>query len=137
MSAPAAGPMLGASCLCGGVRFRLPQPDGPVTACHCRQCRKTSGHYSASFDLPEAALIWDSRETLAEYATPGGATRGFCRRCGSSLWFRAADGGFCVEAGAVEGPTGLRLAAHIWTGARGDYYRISDALPQHEGPGDA
>lgn len=125
-----------AACLCGGVRFRLPRPEGGITACHCSQCRKTSGHFAASFDSDEAAVEWFSRATLAEYRTLGGATRGFCNRCGSSLWFRDAQGAFSVEAGAVEGPTGLKLAGHIFTGSKGDYYGIADGLPQWDGPGD-
>ena len=44
------------SCLCGAVSFEvagaLPGPD----ACHCAQCRKHSGHYFASTDVPRAAL---------------------------------------------------------------------------------
>ncbi|MCX7645572.1 MAG: GFA family protein, partial [Rhodobacteraceae bacterium] len=91
------------SCLCGACRFALPGPAGPVTACHCSQCRKLSGHYAASFDADEAELSWLAREALAIFATPGGSRRGFCARCGASLWFRAADGAFSVEAGAIAG----------------------------------
>lgn len=120
-----------AACLCGACAFALPGPAGPITACHCRQCRKLSGHYAASFDAGESTLDWRSRGPLAEYATPGGGRRGFCGACGSSLYFRAADGAFSVEAGAVTGRTGGRLAGHIFTAAKGDYYRIDDDLPQH------
>jgi hypothetical protein len=118
------------SCLCGGVVFSLPGPAGDVVACHCTQCRKLSGHFSASFDADEAALDYSARDTLAGYATPGGGTRGFCSTCGSSLWFRAKDGAFSVEAGSVAGPTGGRLTGHIFVGDKGDYYTLDDGLPQ-------
>ena len=117
----------------GGRPVRIvvvPGPVGAVTACHCGQCRSLSGHYSASFDVAEAALDWQARDGLAEYRTAGGGVRGFCGGCGSSLWFRAADGGFSVEAGAVDGPTGGRLALHIFVGEKGSYYDIDDGLPQ-------
>jgi hypothetical protein len=127
---------LSASCLCGGCRFTLPAPAGGIGACHCTQCRKLSGHFSASFDAEESTLVWEARQTLAEYRGPAGSRRGFCDRCGSSLWFRAADGGFSVEAGAIDGPTGLRLDSHIFVAEKGDYYAIADGLPQHEGWGD-
>ena len=110
---------LDCACLCGGVAFRLPGPAGPVTACHCRQCRRLSGHYAASFDAGEATIDWLRRDTLGEYATPAGGRRGFCTRCGSSLWFRSAAGEFSVEAGAVTGPTGGRMAEHIFVGSKG------------------
>lgn len=122
--------VLHAGCLCGGCRFTLPGPAGEITACHCRQCRKLSGHYSASFDAGEAAVAWQAREGLAEYATPGGGRRGFCTGCGSSLYFRAADGAFSVEAGAIGGRTGGRLAGHIFVAEKGDWYEIADGLPQ-------
>ncbi len=135
---PKAGPAperLAVSCLCGECRFTLPGPAGEITACHCHQCRSLSGHYSASFDVDETAVEWQARDGLAEYGTAGGGVRGFCKACGSSLWFRAADGAFSVEAGAVDGPTGGRLAAHIFVAEKGGHYDITDGLPQFPGWG--
>jgi len=129
--APVAGVQtLDCACLCGAVHFTLPGPAGPVTACHCRQCRKLSGHYSASFDADEARVQWLGRGSLATYATPGGGQRGFCNRCGSSLYFRSAKGEFSVEAGAVTGPTGGSLSEHIFAAAKAAYYEIDDGLIQ-------
>jgi hypothetical protein len=133
--ASAAPERLTASCLCGACQFTLPGPAGEITACHCHQCRSLSGHYSASFDVEEAAVAWQASDGLAEYRTAGGGVRGFCARCGSSLWFRAADGGFSVEAGAVDGPTGGHLAAHIFVAEKGSHYTIDDGLPQFAGWG--
>ncbi|WP_434616898.1 GFA family protein [Tabrizicola sp. M-4] len=121
---------LTASCLCGACRFTLPGPAGAITACHCHQCRSLSGHYSASFDAEEAEVDWLSRDGMAEYRTAGGGVRGFCSGCGSSLWFRDAEGNFSVEAGAVDGQTGGRLAAHIFVAEKGSHYEIDDGLPQ-------
>lgn len=119
-------------CLCGANRFALPGPMGAVTACHCTQCRKTSGHYSASFDAEEGALNWQARDT-AEHRAPGGGARGFCPGCGTQLYFRAAGGAFSVEAGAIANPTGGRLARHIFVADKGDYYGLADGLPQFPG----
>ena len=128
-----APPVLQASCLCGGVRFSVPRPEGGITACHCTQCRKLSGHYAASFDTDEAGVRFEARTGLAEVTTPAGAQRGFCTGCGSSLYFRAADGAFSVEAGVVDGPTGSTLTGHIFVADAGDYYALDDGLPQHPG----
>ena len=130
---PAAPTDLSASCLCGACRFTLPGPAGDITACHCHQCRSLSGHYSASFDADEAALHWHARTALAKYRTAGGGTRGFCATCGSSLWFRSAAGDFSIEAGVIDGPTGGRLTAHIFTAEKGSHYDIDDGLPQSKG----
>lgn len=129
--APSAAPeRLDCACLCGAVHFSLPGPTGPITACHCQQCRKLSGHYAASFDADEKAFTWGARDAMAEFETPAGGRRGFCTRCGSSLWFRSAAGEFSVEAGSVLGATGGQLAEHIFTASKGAYYELDDGLPQ-------
>ncbi|MFZ1726798.1 MAG: GFA family protein [Albidovulum sp.] len=122
---------LDCACLCGAVAFSLSGPTGPITACHCRQCRKLSGYYAASFDADESTLVWHGKSGLAEYQTPGHGRRGFCEGCGSSLYFRSAMGEFSIEIGAVTGPTGGRLSEHIFVGSKGDHYDITDGLPQH------
>lgn len=129
---PAEGPLRGA-CLCGAARFTAPAPMGAVTACHCGQCRKLSGHYTASFEAEESALDWAGTETVCEYLTPGGGRRGFCSRCGSSLYFRSREGAFSVEAGIIANPTGGQLVEHIFTADKGDYYDLDDGLPQRTG----
>ncbi|MFN0116113.1 MAG: GFA family protein [Paracoccaceae bacterium] len=124
---------LSCRCLCGGAAFTVAGPAGHIAACHCGQCRRLSGHYAASFDADESSLVWAARATLGEFRTPGGGLRGFCKVCGGSLWFRAADGAFSVEAGAVEGATGGRLTEHIFASDKGDWYALTDGLPQRPG----
>lgn len=131
----AAPEVLDCVCLCGGISFTLPGPAGEIVACHCHQCRKISGHFSASFDADETQLAYRSAATLAEYATPGGGRRGFCTTCGSSLWFHDRDGAFSVEAGIVTGSTGGHLSGHIFVADKGDYYSIDDGVPQAPGWG--
>lgn len=59
------------------------------------------------------------------------ARRGFCADCGSSLfWQRDGSDIIDVAAGALDSPTGLRLQGHIFTADKGDYYQITDGLPQ-------
>lgn len=130
---PASPARLTGGCMCGAARFSLPGPAGEIGACHCGQCKRLSGHYTASFDADEAQVEWASRQAVAEYLTPNGGQRGFCAACGSSLWFRAADGSFSVEAGTIDGPTGGRLVSHIFVAEKGDWYDIDDGLPQYPG----
>ncbi|MEO8241528.1 MAG: GFA family protein [bacterium] len=129
---PRPATMLTGSCLCAANLFTIDGPMGEVTACHCSQCRKTSGHFAASFDVDEDDLIW-AEKVVHEYVTPGGAARGFCPCCGSSLYFRAGDGAFSVEAGVIDNPTGGRLTGHIHVATKGDYYALTDGLPQAAG----
>ena len=78
-------------------------------------------------------MVWQSQGDMGIHETSGHAARGFCRTCGSRLWFRAADGSFSVEAGCIDGPTGGWLAGHIFVADKGDYYDLNDGLPQSQG----
>jgi hypothetical protein len=118
-------------CLCGANRFTLPGPMGDVWGCHCHQCRKTSGHFSASFDADPATMFWNSRLTH-DHIGPKGGKRSFCPTCGTGLTFDGATE-FAVEAGCIDNPTGGRMVQHIFVAEKGDYYELNDGLPQSEG----
>ena len=73
------------------------------------------------------ALRWiDSPESAR------GARRGFCSVCGSSLFWQAAGGErVSIAAGTLDGPTRLRVAAHIYTHQAGDWDELpDDGLPR-------
>jgi hypothetical protein len=121
------------SCMCGAVRFEvageLPGPD----ACHCTQCRKQSGHYFVSTDVPRSALTVTGDEALTWYRSSENVRRGFCSVCGSSLfWDPIHRDWIGVAMGAFESPTGTRVHIHVHVADKGDYYDITDGLPQNQ-----
>ena len=121
------------SCLCGAVTFEvqgeLPGPD----ACHCTKCRKHSGHYFASTDVPRSAVTIRGEENVSWYQSSEKARRGFCSTCGSSLfWDPLSRDWIGIAMGAFDTPTGTSLAIHIYTADKGDYYEIADSVPQFE-----
>ncbi len=124
--------MLKGSCLCGDVRFTVTGAPFDPAACHCNQCRKMSGHVWAAAIVREADIEIVGEVRWYE-ATPR-ARRGFCPRCGSSLfWQEQGSGNMDFALGAVDGPTGLHLARHIFIESKGDYYDIPDSEPGQEG----
>ncbi len=124
------------SCLCGAIAFEvkgeLPAPD----ACHCTKCRKHSGHVLAGSDVKREALTIHGVESLTWYQSSEKVRRGFCRTCGSSLFFDPLDTakhdwiGVCM--GAFDTPTRTKLAIHIFVADKGDYYDIADGVPQNQ-----
>ncbi len=120
-------------CLCGAVRFRHDGPLRQVIACHCTQCRRTSGHYVAATRGERARLSLARDDGLRWYESSPGVYRGFCGDCGASLfWTRAGSDTMSIMAGSLDAPTGLQMVAHIHAADAGDYYRIEPGLPQHE-----
>lgn len=125
------------SCLCGAVRFAAKGPVRPVVYCHCTQCRKQSGHYYAASNVPDAGLSIEGEDAVTWYAASDTAKRGFCKVCGSVLFWKANDSPVTsVMAGSFDTPAGLTPGCHIFTADKGDYYAIDDGLPQHKGAWD-
>ncbi len=62
--------------------------------------------------------------------------RGFCEKCGSSLFFDPIDQGkhnwIAVALGVFDEGTQLTLERHIFVAEKGDYYELNDGLPQNE-----
>ena len=124
--------MLRGSCLCGRVSFSVSAPLRRADACHCIQCRKQSGHYFASADVPRSALTVAGEEVIAWYRSSDHVRRGFCATCGSTLfWDPPARDWIAIALGAFDTPTGTRLEHHIFVAEKGDYYEIPDGLPQN------
>jgi hypothetical protein len=118
-------------CLCGAVRYEVRGPLRPVVYCHCTQCRRTSGHFSASTAARPDNLILSESKGLRWYQSSPMARRGFCRDCGSSLFWEPTSGDrVSIAAGTLDSPTGLNAAAHVFVGDSGDYYTVSEGLSQ-------
>ncbi len=128
--------MVKGSCLCGGIRFKINGKLGANDACHCNQCRKWSGHYLATVEVQPSQLEIDGEEQIGWYYSSSKVRRGFCSKCGSALFFDPLDKDkhdwIGIAMGTVDAPTKMRLSRHIFVAEKGDYYEITDALPQHE-----
>jgi len=121
------------SCNCGAVSFEVAATLHPPDACHCTQCRKQSGHYWASTDVPRTALTLHGAERLAWYRSSDKVRRGFCATCGAFLfWDPIGRDNIAVAMGAFDKPTGTHIDKHIFVADKGDYYDIADGLPQHQ-----
>jgi hypothetical protein len=121
------------SCLCGAVRFEVSCELPPPDACHCTQCRKQSGHFFASTDVPRAALTVHGGENITWFRSSAKVRRGFCATCGSTLfWDPLHKDRTGIAMGSLDQPTNTKLGIHIFVADKGDYYDIADGLPQHQ-----
>ena len=121
--------MIEGRCDCGKVCFQVDGIRDTVTICHCSQCRRTSGHLWAATHASCDKLVFTRDDGLEWYASSDFARRGFCKHCGSSLFYRMNDeDGIGIAAGCLDGPTGLTATKHIFVKDKGDYYDLSDDL---------
>ena len=117
-------------CLCGAVRFEVMPPLREVSICHCGQCRRWHGHIGAYTAVSRGNLAVTESRGLSWFASSGFARRGFCRDCGSSLFWERNEGDtISITAGSLDPPTGLQTALQIFAHDKGDYYELDPKTP--------
>jgi hypothetical protein len=130
MSAASPPPRTG-GCLCGAVRYEVCGPLRPIVMCHCIQCRRMTGHVMAATAARHGDFRLLSEAGLGWYASSDEARRGFCTRCGSTLFWQGGGLDYLsIAAGSLDDSSGLHIACHIFTADKGCYYEIGDSAPQ-------
>ena len=121
-------------CLCGAVRYDVTGPLRDVILCHCGQCRRQHGSFGAYSEAALADVDIRDGGGLAWFESSARARRGFCRHCGSGLfWQRPGGATTSIAAGSLDQPTGLAVVRHIYVADKADFYEIGDRLPQLPG----
>lgn len=101
-------------CLCGGVRYKVVGPVRQIIACHCTQCRKTSGNFVAATQckVEDLEIVGES---LSWFASSDAADRGFCNKCGGNLFWRPKDKDvISIMAGTLDESRDLAIAQHLF-----------------------
>ncbi|THK38570.1 GFA family protein [Ensifer sp. MPMI2T] len=120
-------------CLCGAVRFKTRGKLREIIFCHCSQCRKQTGLYYAATNVQNNDIDVDGADNVTWYRSSPEAQRGFCRFCGSALFWKADALDYTsILAGTFETPTRLEPGYHIYCADKGDYYAIEDELPKFD-----
>ena len=117
------------SCLCGGIQLKTKGPLRHVSNCHCRQCMKTHGNYAAYTNTPEKDLKFIKKRTLKWFRSSKKAKRGFCKRCGASMFFKIMGAkNISIAAGMFKNPTKLKTTMNIFVKGKLDYYKLDKKL---------
>ncbi len=123
-------------CLCGAVRYEVRGRLRQVVLCHCGQCRRWSGNAVAATRARKRRFALTEDRGLAWYDSSPDARRGFCRLCGSSLFWERRDGDrISILAGSLDDAGGLDSVAHVHVAEKAGYERLDDQLPRLPGGG--
>jgi hypothetical protein len=124
-------------CLCGAVRYEVKGKLRDVVNCHCSMCQRLHGGFGLHSKARKDNITITSDEGLAWFKTSDVARRGFCRECGSGLFWEPYElDATGIMAGSLDSPTNLKTIGHIFVAEKADFYEISDDLPQFEGSSD-
>jgi hypothetical protein len=117
MKPPTAAPVepvtMTGRCLCGAVTFSAEGVELEHHVCHCRMCRRwaNSGFMGAS----TSRVTFSSNGELAIYTSSPWADRGFCRTCGTTLfYFLKPTQAYSMSVGAFDDDSKFRLVREIF-----------------------
>ena len=122
---------LKASCLCGGIKLKTQGYHRNVENCHCIQCMKTHGHHAAYTSVEEQNVKFLKKRTLKWFKSSKKAKRGFCNKCGASLFFKTIGSKIMhISAGMFNKPVKLKTEMNIFIKGKSDYYKLDSRMPK-------
>jgi len=78
------------ACLCGACQFTAKEIDKTVGACHCGICRKWGGGPLMAVACG-SEVFFENTDSISVYDSSMWAERGFCKQCGSHLFYRLKE----------------------------------------------
>ncbi len=74
-------------CLCGAIKIKVAGVNTNFGACHCDMCRRWVGGPFLAMDCG-TEVSFEGEENIGVYDSSDWAERGFCKQCGSHLFYR-------------------------------------------------
>ena len=119
-------------CLCGGVKFSTKGFHRDISSCHCIQCMKTHGNFATYTRVDDNCLKFLSKKTLKWFNSSKNARRGFCSKCGASIFFKInRSKTISIAAGMFDKSLKLKTIRNIFVKNRLKYYNLDESLPKY------
>lgn len=115
------------SCLCGNVQITIPDSSQEITVCHCHMCQKFfGGSFLSLQELTADQFTLTGEESVQRYSSSEWAERGFCKNCGSSLFYHALEGEYFFPTGLFEEIVGT-ITEEIFYDKKPDFYQLNNS----------
>jgi len=118
------------ACLCGKVSFKANLKTS-AGACHCGMCRKWCGGPLMSVHTA-GAVRFTGGEYISTFSSSSWAERGFCKLCGTGLYYRLLpqpampEGEYILSAGIVSDQSWIKFDHEVYVDHGPDWYRFAD-----------
>ena len=112
-------------CLCGSVRFRAEDVRERFTACHCSMCRRWGGGPLLSTHVREVSF--EGVQHIERYRSSKWAERGFCRTCGTHLfYFLTPKSDYYMPIGVFDDAQAFTFTQEIFIDRKPDHYSFAE-----------
>lgn len=117
-------PTISGQCLCGAVKLEASEVDDHFHVCHCGMCRRWA---SGPLMVVRAdGIEFSGAEHLERYRSSEWAERGFCKKCGSNLfYFLVPANQYLVSVGALDDASALTLGSEIFIDHKPATYELA------------
>lgn len=123
-------------CLCGAVRYEAEPPTLFFAHCHCRWCREAHGAAFVSWVgiAEDRFRLVAGEPDLVWYQSTRPSRRGFCRRCGTTLFFASSlcPGEIHVTRASLQGKIDRGPQLHCFYDQHVDWGEAADGLPRYD-----
>lgn len=125
-------------CLCGSISFAVELPSKWVAHCHCTKCRRAHGAAFVTWVsvADTGVMITDPELLLRWFVSSAEGQRGFCSRCGSTLFFRSTQwpGEIHITRANFSSDIDRRPQSHSYYDTHVDWVTIEDNLAKISDP---
>ncbi len=119
-------------CLCGAVRFAADAVDAEHHACHCSMCRGWTGGPMMAATV--SGVSFQGEENLGRYKSSDWAERGFCKQCGTSLFYHLKDPEmYMIATGVFDDSEQFRMVGEIYVDEKPTGYAFAGDHPRLTG----
>ncbi len=116
---------LAGACLCGAVKVTVTADKPCVSVCHCDMCRRWSaGPFMA---LNCRVVNFEGQENISRIRSSDWAERGFCKKCGSNLFYHIVDASaYQMAAGLFDDQSVMRMSVQVFTDFKPSFYEFAN-----------
>lgn len=114
------------SCLCGAVSLSTSSLNPHVAACNCNMCRKWGGGPLMATECGND-LSLSGEENISIYQSSDWAERGFCKICGTHLFYRLKENHqYYIPAGIFGNEEEFTLTHQVFIDEKPEYYSFKN-----------
>lgn len=120
-------------CLCGTVTLAATLEKREVGVCHCGICRKWGGGPLFAVECGDS-ITFGGEEHVSVYGSSDWAERGFCKHCGTHLFYRLKDGGFhALPVGIFDEQHGWHFDQQVFVDEKPTFYSFAEQTKELTG----
>ncbi len=113
-------------CVCGKIQVQARSDNLSASACHCKTCRRWGGSAFMEIECGQA-VTFTGEEYLSVFSSSDWAERGFCKNCGSHLFYRLkGTGQHMVPVGIFDDGYDVAFEKQVFIDEKPAYYSFAN-----------